>query len=411
MTNTSGALVEATIREEVRIVAPGLPSRSNLARSVYCVLGIPIDAVNLATVVRQVEDAVAERSALLISTPNLNFLVSSLSDEEFRESLLESDLCPPDGAPIVLIARLLGLPIKERAAGADLLERLQSRGVDARRLTVFLFGGAEGVAEAAGKKLSARPGGLACLGTMNPGFCDVGEMSHHPVIDEVNSSGADFLIVSLGAKKGQLWLQRNQRRLTIPVRAHLGAALNFQAGTIKRAPSLVRAWGFEWLWRIKEERYLWKRYRDDGLVLLRLLLTRVLPLAIITRWQRLGRNRGAQQLSIESFHDTRSIVVALRGDASASHVPKAVSCFQEAISSNKDVVIDLSDTLQIDARFMGLLLMLRRELKSRGKTLDFAKVPPAIKRIFHLNELGFLLSERCAGSDQGSVQDGPGCFN
>jgi N-acetylglucosaminyldiphosphoundecaprenol N-acetyl-beta-D-mannosaminyltransferase len=75
---------------------------------VYCILGIPIDAINLATVVHQIEIAAAEHTPLLISTPNLNFLVSSLSDPEFRESLLESDLCPPDGAPIVLIARLLG---------------------------------------------------------------------------------------------------------------------------------------------------------------------------------------------------------------------------------------------------------------------------------------------------------------
>ena len=246
---------------------------------------------------------------------------------------------------------------------------------------------------------------------MNPGFCDVSEMSHHHIIDELNSSRADFLVVSLGAKKGQLWLQRNHRHLTIPVRAHLGAALNFQAGTVKRAPPLVRAWGFEWLWRIKEERYLWKRYCGDGLVLLRLLLTRVLPLAIITRWHRLDWNRGEQEFSIEKTHDARSIEIVLHGAATARHVPKAISHFQETVSSNKDVVIDLSDTLQIDARFMGLLLMLRRELKNRGKTLNIAKVPPAIKTIFRLSELGFLLSDKDAGSDQGAVRTGSGSFN
>ena len=209
--------------------------------------------------------------------------MSSLSDPEFRESLLDSDLCPPDGAPIVWIARLLGLPIKERVAGSDLLDRLRAGGTGTRRLAIFLFGGAKGVAAAAAGKLNAKPGGLNCVGTMDPGFCEVSEMSQDHVMDTVNSSGADFLVLSLGAKKGQLWLQRNHHRLTIPIRAHLGAAVNFQAGLIKRAPPIVRAWGFEWLWRIKEERYLWKRYRDDGVVLLRLLLTRVLPLAVINQ--------------------------------------------------------------------------------------------------------------------------------
>jgi N-acetylglucosaminyldiphosphoundecaprenol N-acetyl-beta-D-mannosaminyltransferase len=378
--------------EEARVAAPGIPTQSNLARPVYCVLGMPIDAVNLTTVVHKIEVAAAERAVLLISTPNLNFLVSSLSDPEFRESVLDSDLCPPDGTPIIWIARLLGLPIKERAAGADLLEQLQIRGIDARQLTVFLFGGSEGVAAAAARRLNSRSSGLTCVGSMNPGFCGINEMSQDHIIDAVNSSGADFLVVSLGAKKGQLWLQRNRSRLTIPIRSHLGAAINFQAGTIKRAPRLIRAWGFEWLWRIKEERYLWKRYCEDGLMLLRLLMTRVLPLAVITRWQQFRRKHRAQDLSIKMTHDDQSIIISLRGAASESHVPEAILRFQEALTSNEDIVIDLSDTLQIDARFLGLLLMLRKELGSRKKNLKFAAVPRAIERAFYLNELGFLLS-------------------
>ena len=56
----------------------------------------------------------------------------------------------------------------------------------------------------------------------------------------------------------------NHDRLQIPVRSHLGAAINFQAGVLKRAPLLVRQFGFEWLWRIKQEPYLWSRYLHDG---------------------------------------------------------------------------------------------------------------------------------------------------
>lgn len=152
-------------------------SLSNLSRPVFCVLGMPIDAVSIATVVEKIEAAAASRSTFLFSTPNLNFLVNSLSDPEFRETLLASDLCPPDGFPIVWIARLLGLPIKERAAGADLLDRLQIRKTSGRRLRVFLFGGATGVAAAAGRTLNATPNGLNCVGTLDPGFCDVSEMS------------------------------------------------------------------------------------------------------------------------------------------------------------------------------------------------------------------------------------------
>jgi N-acetylglucosaminyldiphosphoundecaprenol N-acetyl-beta-D-mannosaminyltransferase len=386
------------MREAVDMTVPDpshflddLALQSNLNRPAYCVLGMPVDAVRLTTGVKKIEAAALNRSIFLISTPNLNFLVNSLSDPDFREALLDSDLCSPDGAPIVWIARLLGLPIKERVAGSDLLDRLQTTSMQNRRLTVFLFGGAKGVAATAAKKINAKPSGLFCVGTMDPGFCEVSEMSQDHIIDAVNSSSADFLSVSLGAKKGQMWLYRNHTRLTIPIRAHLGAAINFQAGTIKRAPSYVRSLGLEWIWRIKEERYLWKRYRDDGLVLLRLLITRVLPLAVIFGLHRIRRKRQSDNLLINMTVDGPSITISLSGVASESQVAKATACFERALNHKRDIIIDLSHTRLIDARFFGLLLMLRKELKSRGLKLMFNGVSRRIKKIFRLSELQFLL--------------------
>jgi N-acetylglucosaminyldiphosphoundecaprenol N-acetyl-beta-D-mannosaminyltransferase len=353
---------------------------------------MPIDAINIATILQRMQAAAACREPFLISTPNLNFLVSSLSNAEFRESLLDSDLCPPDGMPIVWIARLLGLPIKERAAGSDLLERLRRAGAGTPRFTVFLFGGAEGVAATAAKALNAEPDGLNCVGTMDPGFGEVSEMSRDHIIAAVNSSNADFLVVSLGAKKGQLWLQQNHKRLTIPIRAHLGAALNFQAGTVKRAPAKVRALGFEWLWRIKAEPHLWRRYWDDGSVLLRLLLTRVLPLAIANQWYRFRLKHQAQDLVIKTSESRQSIMISLCGTATENHIQEAISYFMERLSEKRNVVIDLSGTRFIDARFFGLLLMLRKQLKCEGAQLKFIGASRAIARLFRLNEVEFLLN-------------------
>jgi N-acetylglucosaminyldiphosphoundecaprenol N-acetyl-beta-D-mannosaminyltransferase len=385
--------------ENGSITAPRAAPQTNLTRNVYCILGVPIDATDLRTVVRRLEAAAADRTVLFLSTPNLNYLVLSLSCSEFRESLLDSDLCPPDGMPILWIARLLGLPIKKRAAGADLLDTLQDRSNGARQLTTYLFGGAKGVTAAAAEELNARSSRLTCVGAMDPGFADVSELSYDHVIEDLNRSRADFLITSLSAKKGQLWLWRNHRRLTIPIRSNLGSAINYQAGTLKRAPQLVRACGFEWLWRVTQERYLWKRYWNDGLVLLRLLFTRVLVLAIISRWQQFRSKHGLQDLQIKKTQTDQSIAISLNGAASKDHVLKASSYFQDALMCGKDIVLDLSETRQIDARFLGLLIMLRKELRDRGAELKFTAVPQTIARIFRLNELGFLLSpERPSGA-------------
>ena len=208
--------------------------------------------------------------------------------------------------PIVWIARLLGLPIENRVSGSDLFEELRTAERGARPLTVFWFGGAAGVAAVAAEKINGKSAGLRCVGSIDPGFGTVEEMSRDALLNPVNASGADFLVVSLGAKKGQLWLQQNRDRLRSPVRAHLGTVVNFQAGTLRRAPRYLQAWGLEWLWRIKEEPYLWRRYWSDGCVLMALFMKRILPLAIATylRPARLRRFGDLDGTELRRFHHT-----------------------------------------------------------------------------------------------------------
>ena len=352
------------------VLASDVPA-NDLARNVYCVLGLPIDALDMPTILRRIDAAAASRTPFLISTPNLNFLVNSRSDAEFRESVLDSDLCPADGMPVVWIARLIGVPIRQRVSGSDIFEALKAPDRLGRRLKVFLFGGAPGVAAAAARTLNAVPSGLSCVGTFDPGFGSVDEMSREHIIDKVNASEADFLAASLGARKGQLWLHRNRRRLAIPIRAHLGAAINFQAGTVKRAPTWLRAWGLEWLWRIKEEPHLWRRYAHDGWVLLGLIFTRVVPLAVANRWSRFKSQHWPQRLMIRITHNHDSVTIGISGDATERHIAEAIAGFQETLTgTNKIVVIDLSRTRVIDGRFFGLLLMLRKRLKGQGTPVD-----------------------------------------
>ena len=370
--------------------SPASP-RDDFSREVYCVLGIPIDALDMAMLLRAVDDAVGNNTPLLISTANLNFLITSQLDPEFRETLLLSELCPADGIAIVWIARLLGLPIGSRVAGSDMLEILAHEQRSARPLTVFLFGGADGAAEAAAKNLNRGPGGLRCVGTLNPGFGTVEDMSQDHIIDKINASGAGFLIAALGAKKGQSWLARNHDRLQIPIRAHLGASINFAAGTVRRAPAGVRKLGLEWLWRIKEEPYLWRRYWNDGATVLGLLLTCVLPLLVRARWQRL-RGGGHQDLVIECERDHKSVTLALCGAATTRNVDKATAAFRAAAAAKMTIRINLSGVSVIDARFLGLLLMLRKRARKHGNDMKFIDVPARLQRIFRLNRVGFLLA-------------------
>jgi N-acetylglucosaminyldiphosphoundecaprenol N-acetyl-beta-D-mannosaminyltransferase len=384
-------LCNATGSSKSHVETEALPSgQDDLTRESYGVLGVPIDVVDMATALRRIESAVARRTSLLISTVNLNFLVTSQFEPEFRASLLLSDFCTADGMPVVWVARILGIPIRERLAGADIFETLKSTKDPARRLKVFLFGGAEGVAAAACKKLNSESG-VTCVGSFYPGFTTVDGMSLDTIIDTVNSSKADFLAVALGARKGQAWLLRNHDRLRIPIRVHLGATINFQAGSVQRAPARMQKWGLEWLWRIKEEPQLWRRYWRDGIAFLRLIVTKVMPLIILSQWSRLREGRTGQGLTVERTGDYKTVVLRLTGIAAARNIDQIVSSFEDAVAATKDIVINLANTRLVDARFLGVLCMLHKQLRRRRLRLTFTEVPRRIERILCLSGFEFLL--------------------
>ena len=386
LTRDAGCQINAVARIEAS-------DRDELSREVFGILGIPIDVTGLLTLLRKLEAAVKYRKPFLISTPNVNFLITSQGEKQFRECLLLSDLCPVDGMPIVWIARMLGIPIKDRVSGADVFDALKLADRFDRRLGVFLFGGADELAALVGKNLNAQSSGLKCVGTLNPGFGTVEEMSNEQIIDTINASGADILAVFLNAKKAQAWLLQNHDSLRIPVRAQFGATINFEAGTINRAPPFVRSAGLEWLWRIKEEPYLWRRYWTDGKSLLRLFLTGALPLAVDSLWTRFRSAWTGRGLQIELREEAHAVIVHLSGLAIAVHADEAIKAFWQALGKEKPIDVDVSRIRLLDPRFFGLLLMVRKQLRKRGRALCFIGVSPAIIRVFRLNGFEYLLSD------------------
>ncbi|MBS1190936.1 MAG: N-acetylglucosaminyldiphospho-UDP N-acetyl-beta-D-mannosaminyltransferase [Rhodocyclaceae bacterium] len=376
---------------------PSLPWRAGTApdfgRDVHCLLGLPIDAVDMAQATDALRRAIRLRRACFLSTPNLNFLVASQSDAAFRRSVIDSDLAVADGMPLVWMARLLGIPLAGRVAGSTLLERLR-RSAEGDPVKVFFFGGPEGAAEAAcralGREKAGLRGGLRCAGYLSPGFGSVADLSAPALIERINASGADFLVVALGARKGQAWIQRNRARLTVPVVSHLGAAVNFVAGTVSRAPPWMQNAGLEWLWRIKEEPALWRRYGRDGLALARLFLTRVLPHAwFLWRHRPAPRDLAAAAVHID-LGESRCRL-ALHGAWARENLRLFRDCLSRDYLAGLDLHLDLGAVTYVDSAFVGLLLLLHGYQLRQGRELRIDPVPAAVRRVFHYGCCEFLL--------------------
>ena len=349
-------------------------------RDVYCMAGLPFDAADMARTLDVVREAARVRRRCFLSTANLNYLMTARRDADFRASIVRSDFVVVDGMPLIWLARWLGLPLPERVAGSTLFEALRQ---DGRRppLTVYLFGGPDGVAERAAASINAAQGGVRCVGFRSPGFGDVASMSGDETIKAINASGADFLVVAISARKGQEWIMRNMERLQVPLVSHLGAVVNFEAETVRRAPRWMQRSGLEWLWRIREEPALWRRYWHDGSGFLRLLLWELLPLGLYLRCgRRAAREKPAGRMLLQQ--DGMVCRASLSGRLADPVGPEMRQGLREcAAAGTADVVLDLSQVRFIGAAMAGQLLMLEKQLLARGGALRMVGAQGNIRRV------------------------------
>lgn len=363
-------------------------SKDRMNRNIWCILGLPFDAITLSDTVDVLRLSATNNTPLFLTTPNLNFLITSQNDNDFKDTVLNSDLSIADGKYIVWIARLLGAPIPERVAGSDLIELLIED--KDKPLKVFFFGGQDGVAEIACNKLKKDNTGLECAGFLNPGFGSIDDMSEISIIDEINRAKADFVIVSLGAKKGQAWIERNREYLNTPIISHLGAVVNFIAGNVNRAPKSWQHWGFEWLWRIKEEPSLWKRYFNDGISFLRLVLFNVIPLYILIRRscpkpsQRIG--------NIESTTSNSKFTINLNGYFGAENISLVNQLYTDILDKNGDVELIISDSSYIDAAFIAKTMLFKSSLDMSNRNITIQTDSTIIIRILRYNRCEYLLN-------------------
>jgi N-acetylglucosaminyldiphosphoundecaprenol N-acetyl-beta-D-mannosaminyltransferase len=353
-------------------------------------MGLPIDAMSMDEAVRHLQQARMTRKKCFFSTPNLNFMMASQSRPEFLESVCTSDLSLADGMPLVWVAKLLNIPISERVSGSDLFDRLRQQTESLWR--VFFFGGPKGVGQSACLAIGDQAAGVLPTGYIYPGFVNTEEMSREDLMQCINQSESDMVVVSLGAAKGQDWICRNRQHITAPVIGHLGAVINFVAGNIQRAPQWMQRSGLEWVWRAKEESNLIRRYLNDGFSFLRTLATGVLPLALHQIWHK----PLAQEMcnaSADYYLQDGQFLVRLRGAWNAGNLQPVRDIFTRAEQSYGNVVLGMANVSSIDSAFIGLLLLLEQSLSERHLTLRLSDTPKGIRRYLQLSGVKHLVIE------------------
>ena len=220
------------------------------------VLGVLYDNVTMQEALERGRALLEGSEAAYCVTPNAEMAYEALHDVKFREVLNSASLVLPDGAGVVLGAKLLKTPLKEKVAGIEfaqnLLPILEETG---KRL--FLLGSKPGIAELAAEKMLEKHPKLCVCGTMDGYFKDEAE-----AVRRINEAQADVVYVCLGAPKQEYFMHSHARELKVKLMIGLGGTLDGIAGTVKRAPKWMIRLQLEWLYRlIKEPRRIGRMMR------------------------------------------------------------------------------------------------------------------------------------------------------
>lgn len=218
-------------------------------RDVVNILGVNIDKITAADALNRAEMFLKTDETSVIYTPNPEIIMAAYEDEEFKEILNSSDMCVPDGIGVVYGARMIKNPVPERVPGFELccglLERMDKFGE-----SVFLFGSKPQVADDAAKKILEMHPNIRIAGTRDGYFKEEDEAE---IIEQINSSDADFLMVCLGAPKQEKWIHKYKDKLNVKLCIGAGGSLDVIAGNVKRAPKIFIKLNLEWLYRLLKQ--------------------------------------------------------------------------------------------------------------------------------------------------------------
>jgi N-acetylglucosaminyldiphosphoundecaprenol N-acetyl-beta-D-mannosaminyltransferase len=223
------------------------------------VLGVSIDALDWTSVLDKLLLWARARESRYVAVCNAHVVVTAARDADYGQVINEADMAVPDGAPVAWMLRRQGFARQSRISGPDLMWLLCQQ-CAGERLLVYFFGGTEQTLLELGKRLRQAMPQLLVAGLESPPFRTLTPQEDVAVVERINASQAGIVFVGLGCPKQERWMAEHRGRVKA-VMIGVGAAFDFHAGTIKRAPLWMQVHGLEWLHRLgSEPRRLWKRY-------------------------------------------------------------------------------------------------------------------------------------------------------
>lgn len=243
-----------------------IQSNKSITKSITSFKSIRILNINVLSITQQ-KLLTNLRKGVLI-TPNVDHLIKLQKDKEFYEIYKQAEWVVCDSKILYFLSKLLKNSLPEAIPGSSFFTAFYEYHKNNPNCKIFLLGAAEGVAQKAMERINQKAGRNIIVGAHSPSYgFEKKEEECKELIQIVNNSGANVLLVGVGAPKQEKWIMKYRNRMpNVDIFMALGATIDFEAGTLKRAPILWQKIGMEWLYRcLKEPKRLFKRYFIDDM--------------------------------------------------------------------------------------------------------------------------------------------------
>lgn len=226
----------------------------------YCsILKTNINVTDMEKTIAYITDNLEELRGDYICVSNVHTTVMAFRDESYRKVQNSGAMALPDGQPLSIVSRRRGYSEAQRVPGPDLMPAILHLSEE-KGYRHYFYGSTPETLEKLRKVLLDRFPKLQIVGMYAPPFRPLTEEEDQEAVRQINESGADFVWVALGAPKQEKWMYEHRGRVN-GLMIGVGAAFDFIAGTVRRAPMWMQKLCLEWVYRIcQDPKRMFPRY-------------------------------------------------------------------------------------------------------------------------------------------------------
>lgn len=216
------------------------------------VMGLPVHTSQ--DYVQWLKQRIASKQGTHVVTINAEMCMQAQQDAQLRQFIESADLVAPDGSGVELFFRLVKKQPLRRYPGIELAaDLLDSLGPETK---VAFYGGKPEIVAAAAENWRVRSPQLN-LAIVQHGYAQDAELQSF--LDQLSEVQPDVVFVGLGVPRQEFWIAQHRHLCPHAVWVGVGGSYDIWSGGKKRAPQLMRNAHLEWLYRLYQEPWRWRR--------------------------------------------------------------------------------------------------------------------------------------------------------